>query len=138
MKTKIMKKSPLIIMGLGLLLVFLGGFTNWQGEPWEVPDNYQKMKNPIASDDNSISIGKALYSKHCKSCHGKEGLGDGPKSEQLDTPSGDFTTDESHAQSDGSLFYKTREGRDDMPTFKKKIPLDEDVWHLVNYMRTLE
>ena len=42
------------------------------------------------------------------------------------------------SQSDGSLFYKVSEGRDDMPSFKKKIPDAEDIWNLVNYMRTLK
>jgi len=42
------------------------------------------------------------------------------------------------SQSDGSLFYKTSEGRDDMPSFKKKIPDQDDIWNLVNYVRTLK
>ena len=107
-------------------------------DPWPVPEKYQNMKNPVAANKASISLGKSLYVKHCKSCHGKEGLGDGPKAEQLDTPSGDFTADEFQSQSDGSLFYKTLEGRDDMPGYKKKIPEAEDIWAVVNYMRTLE
>jgi len=52
-----------------------------------------------------------------KSCHGAKGLGDGPKSKELDTPTGDFSTD-LKAQTDGDLFYKTKEGRDDMPSFQ--------------------
>ena len=72
----------------------------------------------------------------CKSCHGSKGLGDGPKSKELDTPSGDFSLKEFQAQTDGELFYKIQTGRDDMPSFKKKITDDEDIWNLVNYMRT--
>jgi mono/diheme cytochrome c family protein len=41
-------------------------------------------------------------------------------------------------QSDGSLFYKISEGREDMPSFKKKIPDEEDIWSIVNYLRTLK
>ena len=104
-------------------------------DPWPVPDNYKNLSNPVAADGESLSIGKSLYTQHCKSCHGKEGLGDGPKAEQLDTPSGDFTMEEFQGQSDGSLFYKTKEGRGDMPSFSKKIPDDEDIWHIVNYLR---
>jgi mono/diheme cytochrome c family protein len=36
------------------------------------------------------------------------------------------------------LFYKTAEGRVDMPSFKKKIADQEDIWNLVNYMRSLK
>ena len=108
------------------------------GDPWPVPEKYKKMKNPVKADKESIALGKSLYSKHCKSCHGKEGLGDGSKAAQLDTPSGDFTAEVFTSQSDGSIFYKTSEGRDDMPSFKKKIPEAEDIWSVVNYIRTFE
>lgn len=133
-----MKKKLLYIGSLFSGLFLLMAFTVQQGDPWEVPEKYEKMENPIEADKASVNIGKMLYNQHCKSCHGKEGLGDGPKAAQLDTPSGDFTTEEFRAQSDGNLFYKTREGRDDMPSFKKKIPDEEDIWHLVNFLRTLE
>lgn len=107
-------------------------------DPWVVPEKYKKMKNPVASDKESLDIGKSLYAKHCKSCHGSKGLGDGTKAAQLKTKCGDFSTDEFQAQSDGSLFYKISEGRDDMPAFKKKIPEQEDIWSVVNYLRTLK
>ena len=107
-------------------------------DPWEIPAKYVDMENPTdPGDKESISIGKELYDKHCKSCHGKEGLGDGPKSAELETPAGDFTTPEFQAQSDGSLLYKVTEGRDDMPSFVKKVDYEEDRWLLVNYMRTM-
>ena len=103
---------------------------------WVVPAKYKNMKNPVKADGESLKIGRTIYSKECKSCHGKEGLGDGTKAATLDTPSGDFSTSAFQAQPDGSLFYKTFEGRDDMPTFKKKLPYEEDIWHVVNYIRT--
>ena len=36
------------------------------------------------------------------------------------------------------LFYKILKGRDEMPSFSKKITEDNDVWSLVNYLRTLK
>lgn len=108
------------------------------GDPWVVPEKYKKMKNPVASDKESISVGKSLYAKHCKSCHGTKGLGDGSKAAQLKTKCGDFSSADFQSQSDGSIFYKTSEGRDDMPSFKKKIPEQEDIWSIVNYIRTLK
>jgi hypothetical protein len=30
------------------------------------------------------------------------------------------------------------EGRDDMPSFKKKLPEADDRWNLVNFIRTLK
>lgn len=136
MKTKI---AFIIAGAISLILAY--SFTldsTSAGDPWSVPAKYEKMKNPVKADKESLSIGKSLYNKHCKSCHGKEGLGDGSKAAQLDTPSGDFTDESFISQSDGALFYKSVEGRDDMPGFKKKIPDDEDMWSVVNYIRTFE
>ena len=65
-------------------------------------------------------------------------MGDGPKAAQLKTEAGDFSKADVQAQSDGSLFYKTSEGRDDMPNFKKKIPDADERWSIVNYMRTFK
>ena len=104
---------------------------------WKVPSKYVTMKNPIPTKQDA-AIGKSLFDKHCKSCHGKEGYGDGPKAADLKGDLGDFSTAEYHKQTDGELFYKTTFGRDDMPEFAKKLPDDEDRWLIVNYMRTLK
>ena len=109
-----------------------------QPKPWVVPYKNAKAVNPVKSSAESISAGKALWSQHCASCHGKTGLGDGNKAAQLKTQPGDFSKATTQAQSDGSLFYKISEGRDDMPSFKKKIPEQEDIWSLVVFVRTLK
>ena len=123
-----------------LFLVFLGmallSFTGIIQEEWVVPDKYQKMKNPT-DPEVDLNIGKSLYAKHCQSCHGKEGYGDGKKANEVEGDLGDFSSEEFQAQSDGVLFYKTTFGRDDMPEYTKKMPDDEDRWLIVNYMRTL-
>ena len=123
-------------------MAFIMSFSNSQDKiqevkEWKVPAEYNEMKNPTKASTENISIGKTLYVQHCKSCHGKTGEGDGPKSEELDTYSGDFTVADFQVQTDGALFYKTKEGRDEMPAFKKKLSEDEDVWLIVDYMRTL-
>ena len=107
-------------------------------KPWVVPDAAKNKKNTVASNAESIAAGKALWNTHCKSCHGAKGLGDGTKAAQLKTEPGDFSKATVQAQTDGALFYKLSEGRDDMPSFKKKLPDAEDIWDLVIYMRTLK
>jgi len=113
-------------------------FTKLVQEEWKVPAKYESMKNPTEANDENIAIGKNLYSKHCKSCHGKEGLGDGTKADEVDGDLGDFSSSEFQSQSDGALFYKSYFGRDDMPNYEKKIPEQEDMWLVVHYMRTLK
>ncbi len=105
---------------------------------WVVPAEYKTMKNPVAVDASSVDLGKDLYAKYCKACHGKTGLGDGPKAASLGVSSGNFTTKEFKSQPDGVLFYMVTTGKDKMPGFGKPLPEDNDRWALVNYMKTLK
>lgn len=130
-------KSFKFLTIIAALSFVLYSFTSFIQEEWIVPEKYVNMTNPTDPDVDK-SIGKSLYSKHCKSCHGKEGYGDGNKADEVEGDLGDFSTEEYQAQTDGELFYKTSFGRDDMPEYTKKMPDDEDRWLIVNYMRTLE
>jgi mono/diheme cytochrome c family protein len=138
MKKKIITTLVLAISGLFMFNMISAFKSSRAKDPWPVPDNYKKMKNPVAADAASIAEGKTLYATHCKSCHGAKGLGDGSKAPQLKTEPGDFSKGDFQAQTDGALFYKTTEGRDDMPNFKKKIPDTDERWSIVNFMRTLK
>ena len=118
-------KTKLSTFALGLTAMAFMAFGTkslFQQKPWPVPDAQKNKVNPLKGDAASIEKGKALWSQHCKSCHGTKGKGDGPKATQLDTDCGDFTKATFQSQTDGALFYKTSEGRDDMPSYKKKIP----------------
>ena len=65
-------------------------------------------------------------------------MGDGTKASELKTEPGDFSKAAFQSQSDGSIFYKISEGRDDMPSFKKKMSDANDIWDVVNYVRSLK
>ena len=133
-----MKKYISLLFASLFLFVLMSFVSRSQNDPWPVPDKYKNMPNPVKSDAASIANGKALFSQHCKSCHGSKGKGDGPKAAQLNTECGDFTKPATQSETDGALFYKTLEGRKDMPSFKKKIADQNDIWAVVNYMRTLK
>ena len=130
-----MKQFKLMTI-IGAIVFALYSFTSIVQEEWKVPAKYETMKNPVPANTDK-AIGKSLYAKHCQSCHGKQGYGDGPKANEQKGDLGDFSTAEFQKQSDGALFYKTTFGRDDMPNYDKKMPDDEDRWLIVNYMRTL-
>jgi mono/diheme cytochrome c family protein len=129
-------KTFRILSIIGVITFTLYSFTTFVQEEWKVPEKYQNMENPT-DPAVDLAIGKQLYNKHCKSCHGAEGYGDGPKSDEMDGDLGDFSSEDFQAQTDGALFYKTSFGRLDMPEYTKKMPDDEDRWLIVNYMRTL-
>lgn len=135
-----MKRKMISAVTLIAVCTMCLAFTTLQQtpKPWPVPEKNAKMANPVKPDKESLSTAKSLWSLDCASCHGKTGLGDGNKAAQLKTQPQDLTKASLQSQSDGSLFYKISEGRDDMPSFKKKIPDAEDTWSLVNYIRTLK
>jgi mono/diheme cytochrome c family protein len=130
-----------VLVGLFLAILIGFGFTvkhEDQNKPWPVPEAAKNKKNTVAKSAESVAAGKVLWNTHCKSCHGAKGLGDGSKAAQLESDPGNFSKADFQGQTDGAIFYKTVEGRDDMPSFKKKIPDAEDMWNLVNFIRTLK
>ncbi|RXQ96482.1 cytochrome c [Ancylomarina salipaludis] len=139
-----MKKFKNIFLGLSLVLAgalfmaFALPQDKKMGGPWEIPAKYKTMKNTIKDDASSLKIGKMLYTKHCKSCHGSNGLGDGPKARSMKTAIPPFNCEKFQAQTDGVLYYQSIIGRDEMPNYEKKILDEEDRWALINYLRTLK
>jgi len=119
------------------IMIFMSISLFAQPKAWVVPANFKTMKNAVAAGDVSTKAGMNLYTKNCASCHGKTGLGDGVKARALKTFPGDFSKVDFQKQTDGELFYKSKIGRDEMPKYEGKLS-DDDIWNLVNYMRTLK
>jgi mono/diheme cytochrome c family protein len=108
------------------------------GGPWTVPAKYKAMKSTVKAGDASINtVGKETYNKHCKSCHGTKGLGDGPKSASLKTLVPSFADKKFKAQSDGDIYFQSFIGRDEMPNFEKKIIDEADRWAVVGYIKNM-
>ena len=129
----------LIVIAAGMLLAFsFSTMTRAQtAGGWNIPAKFKATKNPVTVSKESVADGKDLFSKHCKSCHGAKGLGDGPKAATLDVSCSDFSTKKFQAQADGEIFFQISEGKGKMPSFKKTVPEDNSRWAIVNYIRTL-
>ena len=96
-----------------------------------------KLKNPVSADAASIEDGKKLYSRHCASCHGPSGKGDGGMALSGGTPAN--LTDETwdHGSSDGEIFVVIRDGTStDMESYKEKLT-EKQIWNLVNFIRSI-
>ena len=97
----------------------------------------QALENPMEATRASLAIGRQRYVFMCRECHGNRGLGDGDMSHAGGVPS-DFTDDVwEHGASDGEIFTVIKEGVSaDMQGYAGRLR-DEDIWHLVNYIRSL-
>lgn len=129
-------RPPILIA----IIAVLGAMAPLAGaEDWKAPPEEAAVANPVPATAESIAHGKELYIEHCLDCHGATGAGDGEGAELLGIELESLSDPAVTAQSDGALFWKTAVGRNDMPGYKKDgtIPNDEDLWHLVNYMRAL-
>lgn len=125
--------SMALILGFSLMTSTVTA----QPKPWTVPAEYKTKNNPVARDEASNKAGMELFNKNCASCHGKAGLGDGVKARMLKDFPGDFSGAAFQNQTDGEHFYKTKSGKGEMPKYEGKLT-DDDIWNIVNYMRTFK
>jgi len=109
---------------------------------WELPEDADKTKNPVATSPESIAKGKELYltrdKGNCIFCHGEAGSGNEANLGRLRRKPADLTNKERMtAMTDGELFWKISKGITGiMPAGEKRMS-EEERWHVVNYIRTL-
>jgi len=106
--------------------------------------NPKTIKNPVASTPESLATGKRLYDRLCADCHGAAGRGDGEKAKKLaaagEPKAPDLTDDKwDHGSTDGEIFVDIRDGLGSTMTGVNGKPGigPEEIWHLVNYVRSL-
>lgn len=107
------------------------------GAPFFVSGADEELANPYPPTTESIEAGREVYTANCQSCHGASGLGDGPAGAGLQPPPADLVY---HVplHPDEDLFITIVEGKEGtaMPGFGDKLE-EEQIWHLINYLRTL-
>jgi mono/diheme cytochrome c family protein len=93
---------------------------------------------PTAED---LASGQALFGRHCASCHGERGAGDGEAGAGLTPPPANLAFAARRPMaSDGYLFWTIAEGGGPvgsaMPPFKDVLGRDE-IWQIIAYLREL-
>lgn len=97
------------------------------------------VKNPVATTPASVTAGAAAYKKYCAFCHGADAKGNGPLAPKDSNPPNLTDNTWVHGSTDGEIFTVIANGAgadSKMVGFKGKMP-DQDLWHIVNYLRSL-
>jgi mono/diheme cytochrome c family protein len=93
-------------------------------------------RSPIPYTHASIAAGRKLFATYCTRCHGTDGKA------QLDVVANatDLTSPRvyGHGTSEGEIFHSIHDGAGlAMPAFHPVLTKDEDIWNLVNFVRSL-
>lgn len=128
------KEGTAFLIAVGLLFAEVATANPISQKKWQAPGTAAAKKNPVATSQTSTAEGQKLYTKHCASCHGPSGDGDGSAAAELGIHPAKLS--ESRSQSDGALFWKITTGKKPMPGYGAKLS-ETDRWNLINYLRTL-
>ena len=102
------------------------------------PGSEGALRNPFPPEPQSLEAGQGVYVGNCLSCHGVTGKGNGPASAGLAPPPADLIV---HVplHSERELFQIIRDGVSGTAMAPQGGDLsDEEIWHTINYIRTLE
>ena len=132
------KRFAIVLIAIFSSVVLLSFVSPKDNPTWVIPAKYKTMKNTFKDDNSLVKVGKTIYSKHCRKCHGNKGLGDGPKAKSLKTKMLELNDASVKARTDGELYYMSIIGRDEMPNYEKKIIDDEDRWAVIMYIKSLQ
>jgi cytochrome c oxidase cbb3-type subunit 3 len=104
------------------------------------------LDNPVAASPESVAAGKKAYDVNCAACHGNMAQGAvnaGIRISIIDEQGGkqapDLTDDHwDHGSTDREIYLAIKKGVPPtmMAGWDGRIP-DNDIWNIVNYLRTL-
>ena len=99
----------------------------------------ERSRTRCPSTPVSITAGAAAFKKYCAFCHNADAKGNGPLAPKDSNPPDLTDAEWVHGSSDGEVFTVIVNGagpNSKMVGFKGKMPA-QDVWHIVNYLRSL-
>lgn len=99
-----------------------------------------QIKNPVAANSESITAGEPLYRRRCAGCHAVDATG-GPPKDAGDPAAANLVDDTwDYGGTDGEIFTVIRDGIGPdyrMEGFGDRLN-DNEIWHIVNYVRSLK
>ncbi len=134
--------KPFIVLSVPLLLALWLSAQQTPPPPPEKTSLYaipladSQKDNPVKPSPESLARGKRQYGYDCVMCHGKTGDGKGDVAIDMKLKMHDESDPATLKDvSDGALFYIIKKGKDQMPPEAGRVK-DEELWDLVNYVRT--
>ena len=126
------------LLGAGVVMLASGGYVyaaeNRNGEPLDVVN----IRDPVPPDEQSLAVGKDVYTTYCETCHGETGRGDGPSGLRLVPRPADLRVHMAPGvHTDGELYYWVAYGfpNSAMPAWKENGLTDYQIWSVINYAR---
>ena len=95
--------------------------------------------NPIATSEESVTAGRTIYGRFCRSCHGQRADGRGMAAPPGSRPANLIDAEWDYGSSDAESFKVLKEGippKYDMDAWEGRIS-DDDMWNVINYLRDL-
>ncbi len=95
--------------------------------------------NPIELTEESISAGRQMYGRFCRSCHGMRADGRGMAAPPGARPANLVDDTWDHGGSDAEIFKVIKEGVPpdyNMDAWDGRVS-DDDIWNVINYLRDL-
>ena len=95
-----------------------------------------QAENPVPYTDESVAQGAQLFQQYCTECHGK----DGRALMDVISDATDLTDPEAYynGSTQNDMFRSINEGAGvGMPPWSFQLKDERDMWHLVNFIRSL-
>ena len=117
-------------------------------DPYEIPEAARDRRNPVMRSDIALRSAHTLWQKHCETCHGVSGRGDGPNARLHEQRKGHAPRNLTRPKvqenlTDGDIFWRISKGIIEegdnviMPKYEDKIPSETERWQLVLFVREL-
>lgn len=132
------RPSTGLLWGIALVCALIGGLEA-QTLGSSGNGDARKLRNPVQPTPQSIAVGRDLYSRNCRACHGADAKGNGPMKPRNTQPSNLTDSDWDRGGTDGEVYAVLRDGagpNSPMRGYKSRMT-DQDLWHIVNYIRSL-
>jgi glucose/arabinose dehydrogenase len=135
--TRLVQDSLLAVLSFFFFSQFIACNTSpASGDEWKAPADARNITNPLENHPLTLQEGKELYNLYCAACHGEVGFGNGAARGPLGKKPANFHSEKVKMQTDGELFWKLTNGKQDMPAFEKILKEDQR-WELVTYLRNI-